>query len=1437
MKLMVFQTWVLATALYLVVAASGVGIAHLSPGLSPVWPAAGIAFALCVLRGWQSLPGSTFGAYLVYHLFVAGATLTWSLTAFVLAIAATAQAWLGALIARRFLSGDVPLRNDTDTALFLLFAGPVACGFGAVIVAVSGIAPESLPTLGAVTSTFGWWAGNTLGVLLVAPIVMAVWPGNNTYRLLWGHRVAVPLLVVAGLLAAGNVALDRIEKADAERQQSTLILEVYKTGFQELPQAVAALESVERFYAASGSVDRDEFAIFTQTILQSPGLQAVQWIPRVLAQERMAFEQAVRDTDFPDYEIRDNTTAGEFIYAGERDEYFPGYFVEPQGENTLTIGLDFGILPSRRAAMERAARIADAAAAQIVPLVQTGRQGIPVFVPVYLAGVDITDLEEEARRSALRGFVVGVFDVERLLAPILNMAIDRELYFRVVDITAGYEEQLLLSTMPPDVIPAERHQIEFGGRELSLEMVSAATRWLSGSSLAAQGYLGFSMLAAFLVGFAALGAAGRNAVTDLQVAERTKELRAREEDLAVTLNSIGDAVMTTDAQGRVMGLNPIAEELTGWTHAAAQGRPVAEVFNIINEMTRESAEIPVASVLQTGTIQGLANHTILIAKNGTERAIADSAAPIKGPDGETRGVVLVFRDVSIERLAEHKLEQSEKKFRQLIETAPYAILVLGEGKFTYLNPSAMELFGATDPAQIVGRDALEIVHPDCLEGAKARLAALHEAGVPVPMKGERLLRLDGTPFFSEAIAVPHEQEGKPGALVIIRDVTEVQLANEERERMIEALNQAREAAEYATRAKSAFLATMSHEIRTPMNGVVGMVDVLNYSSLTEHQKDLVRTIRDSAMSLLRIIDDILDFSKIEAGRLELESEPLDITALVEGLCATMLPLANRKEIDLILFVSPEIPGLVLGDELRLRQVMYNLVGNAIKFCGAETGRRGRVEVRAEVAQEHPFRLRFSVKDNGIGMDSSTVSALFQAFTQAEVSTTRRFGGTGLGLAICKRLLDLMRGTIAVESEKGVGSQFTIELNLTAPEVQPNSTDYDLSGLRSIVVPGDRLCAADLVAYLSHANADVQIADNLRDAIHHTLPGDDPVVVVIDAAEPIFFEERAGVRIVQLMRGRRRRGRVQASNMVVIDADGMRRNSFLRAVAVASGRASPEIFHESTDDLRDQGTGIEPPTIEAARAAGQLILVAEDDAINQKVIRQQLSLLGYAAEIVSNGAVALERWRQGGFALLLTDLHMPELDGYALAQAIRSEEVGQRRIPIIALTANALRGEERRALDAGMDAYLTKPSPLQTLRTTLQTWLPVVNSKDVRPSSTHQGESELVLDVNVLRSLVGEETDVIAELLDDYRASLVVLERELVEAAKNVDGKQVGEIAHKLKSASRSVGSLQLGDICERLEHAGHAMDNEQIAALLPEFKMMVHGVKIMVEKTLRERTL
>ena len=618
------------------------------------------------------------------------------------------------------------------------------------------------------------------------------------------------------------------------------------------------------------------------------------------------------------------------------------------------------------------------------------------------------------------------------------------------------------------------------------------------------------------------------------------------------------------------------------------------------------------------------------------------------------------------------------------------------------------------------------------------------------------------------------------------------------------LQSTRDEARSSNRAKGAFLAAMSHEIRTPMNGVLGMAELLAHSPLNDEQAQTVTTVRESAQSLLRIIDDILDFSKIEAGRLELENEPLLLTPLVEGACDALAPLTAARGVQLWVCVETGVPERVGGDAVRIRQVLTNLVGNAVKFSAERNGRSGVVEVRARAAKGGVTLL---VRDNGIGMDEATLSTLFKPFTQAEASTTRRFGGTGLGLAICHRLVQMMGGRIEVKSSPGVGSTFSVWLPLVAVGEQPDERTQDLQAVNVLLVAEHGWPCADVGEWLRRAGAAVEPWPDMAGALARARTLTPPVVIVRDAGgtNPQAVDDDPLGDIRELVVGRGRRGPARLVSPTMATMDLLRRLPLLRAVAMLAGRASPEAQPAALDGIvRSRGL---LPTVAQARAQGRLILVAEDDAVNRLVVLRQLALLGYAAEVADNGAAALRLWREGGYALLLTDLHMPELDGYELAQAIREDEAlsGHARQPILALTANALKGEAARARAAGIDDYLTKPAALKLLQAALEQWMPGGDPGTGGPG-LDKGTKVLVdhqtlLDLQVLRELVGDDEALIEELRVDFMQQCKVDGGALARAVLAGERLQIQAIAHRLKSAARSVGAMALGSLCERLEQA------------------------------------
>ncbi|MEO8056706.1 MAG: PAS domain S-box protein [Burkholderiales bacterium] len=788
--------------------------------------------------------------------------------------------------------------------------------------------------------------------------------------------------------------------------------------------------------------------------------------------------------------------------------------------------------------------------------------------------------------------------------------------------------------------------------------------------------------------------------------------------------------------------------------------------------------------------------------------------------------------------ANRELQRQKTELQVLFDLVP-AMIWFKDTKNNILrtNAVAAKAIGRT-VKEMEGKSSLDL-YPELAAQVHAEDLEVIRSGVPMLGIVQTVADGKGGEVWIQRDKVPYrDEEGKViGIVSMAQDITErkrdqdtlhalnTDLEARVRSRTVD-LNLAREEAEDANRAKSAFLATMSHEIRTPMNGVIGMIEVLQHTGLDGHQVEMVDLIRDSAFALLQIIEDILDFSKIEAGRLAVENEPMQLARTVEQVCGMLDHLAQVGGVRLTMFIDPALPAIVVGDEGRLRQVLVNLAGNAIKFSGGRD-RPGHVSVRAVQVAREPgsATLDVIVADDGIGIDAATLARLFTPFSQADASTTRRFGGSGLGLAISSMLVRLMGGTITVQSAPGVGSTFAVRLTLATPvdAAAELATEDWTSGLHCRVVGGAPALAQDLAAYIAHAGINVTRSPDLATAAAAEPPSGGSLWLILPGASvPTLSQlrtlapQRAGspTRFVVAGWGKRRHARVVAADLVTIDVDSLPRRTLLDALSLASGRTAREPGPQPTR------ADAEPPRLQA-RLQDRLILVVEDNETNRAVISRQLALIGFAADFAVNGREALRLWRQGEFALLLTDLHMPQMDGYALAAAIRREEGTGRRTPIVALTANALRDEEQRCRAVGMDGCLIKPVRLAQLKTTIEAWLgPVPTAAPpVRSSVDPTSTDELApADLEVLKALVGDEPAVIDEVLQAFRKGAALADVALSEGIAAGGGKAVGDAAHKLKAAAFSIGARQLGELCARLENVAEARDAVELNALLAAFQ-------------------
>ncbi|WP_232243430.1 ATP-binding protein [Paraburkholderia sp. SOS3] len=873
-----------------------------------------------------------------------------------------------------------------------------------------------------------------------------------------------------------------------------------------------------------------------------------------------------------------------------------------------------------------------------------------------------------------------------------------------------------------------------------------------------------------------------------------REVRRREQterELAAQLNfqqtmmeMVPYPLVAKDLNRRYIAVNQAFERLTGLSRAAVIGRTSTDVL-AWGEENIESLERLTAHSLATGE---RAEAELQFADHaGDDRRGLFSVCICHDVDGAPSCVLGTLIDITDIRRAEMLARETERRLFDVTRSLPAVVFQLrrapdGAYSFPYIGGDTKYWLGR-DSGTLIRGSAVNFGRVSVEDRPLVMAALERSASAATPIHLEfRMASIDDSRWVRAELVPRAEADGGTVWSGYWVDASAERLRSDE-------LARARDLAEAASRAKDDFLAMMSHEIRTPMNGVLGLVEVLERTRLDADQGEMLRMIHESAGALLQILDDLLDYSKIEAGRLTIEAEPLDLRDMVDTAVGLLAARAHEKGLKVRVDVEPQVAALMHGDSVRLRQILFNLLGNAIKFTPS-----GEVDVHVAVVRHTDAGqvLRITVEDTGIGIAPEVQARLFEPFVQAETSTTRRFGGTGLGLTICRKLVDLMGGTLELHSTPDVGTRMTLQLLM--PVESPSYTVGGLRGKRGLVAVADRRVRQALLHFGAALGIELRAvsdgAPELRDA--HALAAVD-LVFIGDGFE-VASHALPHARVIRLTEKPKPTGYRIVDDTVRVSVNPISWRGLGAACAAALTGLAPKPARE-----RVRGEQIEPatpPDRERAIASGRLVLVAEDHPVNQELIRHQLALLGFACDVVNDGEEALQALERTRYGFLITDCHMPNLSGYELARRVRAAEAGgAAHLPIVGITANTAAEDLKACRDAGMDDCLIKPTRIATLREHLSRWIaadghrrpgydsaPAVDSDSASgsgaaPSAATEGrdgaaEPFVPVDLAHLTRIWGSESTVkalldsfVSSVRDDVRALPPLLEEPDVDALR------------------------------------------------------------------------
>ena len=850
-----------------------------------------------------------------------------------------------------------------------------------------------------------------------------------------------------------------------------------------------------------------------------------------------------------------------------------------------------------------------------------------------------------------------------------------------------------------------------------------------------------------------------------------------------------DAYIEQDANLRVVAWNAEAERLFGWSAAEAIG---VSSSMLVPERNRWRNFDAIRALLGSVDMSAVYRRQLTAVHKDGREFTAEFTTRIIQRDGALF-VGANARPVSTPQLGAEAIAPNDSRYRNILDQIEDGCTVVDlRGKYLFVNEAFCRMFGHRKE-DLLGKNFKLTTDPERARHMYRIYKEIYHTGIAVKAFDYHVAATDR--HYEQSVSLEHDASGRPiGFLAIIRDCTE-------RKRAESAHAKAKEEAEAANRAKGEFLANMSHEIRTPMNGVIGMTELVLDTELTPYQRDCLATVKASAESLLTILNDILDFSKIESRKLELESVPFGLSDLISETVKPLAVAADQKGIELIADIAADVPPSIVGDPVRLKQVLTNLIGNSIKFT-----EHGHVILRVELARIGAgcARLSFSVHDTGVGIPQDKVATIFEPFRQADGSTTRRFGGTGLGLSISSTIVRLMGGSLKVESTLGEGSTFafTAAFDTVTPADALHGGHGHLNGLRVLIVDDNdvnrRIFEGQLAGWGMHSTSVASGLDAIIVLESAFQKGQPFSLVLLDANMPEIDGFEVARRIAD------NPNLVSATVMLLTSSGEYGDVARCRDLGISAYLTKP-VRRNDLYDAVCRLLRVPAPAAPTAAQRTQLtadsvtpldILLAEDNPVNQRVAVGLLTKRGHRVTVATNGLEALQALERKMFDVLLMDVQMPEMGGLEATEAIRQRERGTARHQrIVAMTAHAMNGDRERCLNAGMDGYLSKPIDPQMLFAAIE---------QVPAPTPAAVDSEATSGINrdeMLQRLGGDQAlfdDVVALFLEDCPLRLAAI-KAAVDAR---NGEEIRQTAHALKGAAGNLAAGGLFEAAKVLERLG-----------------------------------